>query len=97
MKQKTLKERIQYISFLHKQNLNGRETEDELFEAGIEAGIEEEEEDRNEFAIGFGEWISNNRNNLKAHQTEILWHHCSIEMWITTKELLQIYKKEKEL
>ena len=26
-------ERVEYISFLHKQNLNGRETEDELFEA----------------------------------------------------------------
>ena len=36
-------ERVEYISFLHKQNLNGRETEDELFEAGILAGIEETE------------------------------------------------------
>lgn len=35
-------ERVEYISFLHKQNLNG-ETEDELFEAGILAGIEETE------------------------------------------------------
>jgi|LakMenE18May11ns_1017448.scaffolds.fasta_scaffold8856087_1 hypothetical protein len=43
MEEKTLEERIQYISFLHKQNLNGRETEDELFEAGILAGIEETE------------------------------------------------------
>jgi hypothetical protein len=43
MKQETLEERIKYISFLHKQNLNGRETEDELFEAGILAGIEETE------------------------------------------------------
>ena len=44
MKQETLEERIQYIAFLHKQNLNGRETEDELFEAGILAGIEETKE-----------------------------------------------------
>jgi hypothetical protein len=43
-KQETLEERIQYIAFLHKQNLNGRETEDELFEAGILAGIEETKE-----------------------------------------------------
>jgi len=40
----TLKERVEYIAFLHKQNLNGRETEDELFESGILAGIEETEE-----------------------------------------------------
>ena len=44
MKQEIFEERIQYIAFLHKQNLNGRETEDELFEAGILAGIEETEE-----------------------------------------------------
>ena len=44
MEKETLEQRIQYISFLHKQNLNGRETEDELFEAGILAGIEETKE-----------------------------------------------------
>ena len=44
MEKETLEERIKYISFLHKQNLNGRETEDELFEAGILAGIEETKE-----------------------------------------------------
>lgn len=44
MKQEIFEERIQYIAFLHKQNLNGRETEDKLFEAGILAGIEETEE-----------------------------------------------------
>lgn len=36
-------ERVEWISIMHKQNLNGRETEDELFEAGILAGIEETE------------------------------------------------------
>ena len=40
----SLEERVEYIAFLHKQNLNGRETEDELFEAGILAGIEETKE-----------------------------------------------------
>jgi hypothetical protein len=43
-KQETFQERVDYISFLHKQNLNGRETEDQLFEAGIMAGMEETEE-----------------------------------------------------
>jgi hypothetical protein len=43
------KDRIDYISFLHKQNLNGREDEDTLFEAGIEAGITETEEFMLEF------------------------------------------------
>jgi hypothetical protein len=44
LKQETFQERVDYISFLHTQNLNGRETEDELFKAGIIAGIEETEE-----------------------------------------------------
>ena len=44
MKQETLEERINYISTLYLQNLNGRETDDEIFEAGIEAGIKETEE-----------------------------------------------------
>ena len=39
-----MKERVEWISIMHKQNLNGRETEDELFETGILAGIEETEE-----------------------------------------------------
>lgn len=41
MEIKTIEQRVEYIAFLHKQNLNGRETEDELFEAGILAGMEE--------------------------------------------------------
>jgi uncharacterized protein YjgD (DUF1641 family) len=44
MKKETLEERINYISTLHLQNLNGRETDDVIFEAGIEAGIKETEE-----------------------------------------------------
>jgi len=41
MEIKTIKDRVEWISILHKQNLNGRENYDELFEAGILAGIEE--------------------------------------------------------
>lgn len=40
----SLEERVEWIALMHKQNLNGRETEDELFEAGILAGIEETKE-----------------------------------------------------
>lgn len=36
----TLEKRVEWISMMHKQNLNGRETEDELFEAGIIAGLD---------------------------------------------------------
>jgi hypothetical protein len=92
---KTIQEKVEWISFLHKQNLNGRETEDELFEAGILAGIEETEVDRDEFAIGFAEWCIN------------YTYHKSFNVWIknnnykteafTNKELLEIYKKAKGL
>jgi hypothetical protein len=44
-------DRVEWILMMHKQNLNGRETEDELFEAGIKAGIEETEEIMVEFGI----------------------------------------------
>ena len=37
----TLQEDITWIALMHKQNLNGRESEDELFEAGIKSGIAE--------------------------------------------------------
>jgi hypothetical protein len=84
MKQpKTHQEKIEWYSVLHKQNLNGRETEDELFELGISAGIEETEELQDEFAIGFNDWV--NVNGYK-YPTKI-----------TTKELLEIYKKENQL
>jgi len=31
---------VEWISMMHKQNLNGRETEGEIFEAGIRACLE---------------------------------------------------------
>ena len=65
--------RIEYVSTLYKQNLNGRESEDEIFKEGIRAGIEETEEDmpnviekmwnqyrnitNNDDAWSFKEWI----------------------------------------
>jgi len=35
-----LERTVEWISMMHKQNLNGRETEDEIFEVGIRAGLE---------------------------------------------------------
>ena len=77
----TLKEKVEFYSFLHKQNLNGRETEDELFEAGIKAGIEETEKIAEDFASGFAEWCYDN----------------DIYGFENVKELLEIYKKENNL
>jgi hypothetical protein len=52
MKKEAIQKRIENICFVSKQNLNGRETEDELFEAGVKAGIENSysEEDMIAFA-----------------------------------------------
>jgi hypothetical protein len=72
--------KIKWYSTLHKQNLNGRETEDELFEAGISAGIEETEELQDEFAINFVDWV-----NVNAYKYPTA---------TTTLELLLIFKKQ---
>jgi hypothetical protein len=61
MKPQTIEEKVQWYAMLHGQNLNGRETEDELFEAGIKVGIKETEELRDEFASEFGRWIIQNQ------------------------------------
>ena len=80
-KPETHQEKIEWYSALHKQNLNGRETEDELFELGISAGIEETEELQDDFAIGFAYWCE--------------WRED--RAFKTYEELLEIYKKEKGL
>jgi len=97
MNPKTLQEKVEYISFLHKQNLNGRESEDELFELGIQAGIEETEEDRDEFAIEFAEWCCSRYTKLHSVWCPIFGDQRDKNNWKTTKELLEIYKKEKGL
>lgn len=97
MKPKTIEEKVEYYAMLHKQNLNGRETEDELFESGILAGIEETFEERDEFAIEFAEWCDDDyfrmgNTNIWSHTTD--WED---NLKFTTKELLEIFKKEKGL
>ncbi len=85
MKPQTIEEKVEWYAMLHKQNLNGRETEDELFEAGILAGIEETLEEKDEFAIEFAFWLffvaKQNSSNSKKN----------------FNELLEIFKKEKGL
>lgn len=83
-KPETHQEKIEWYSVLHKQNLNGRETEDELFELGISAGIEETEELQDEFAIGFMNWC------IKNYHVEGIFTGI-----LNEKELLEIYKKEQ--
>lgn len=58
--------RLDYISFLHKQNLNGKETEDELFEAGIKCALEEVEE-----------WIEIRVKELFEAKTKFQENNCN--------------------
>jgi hypothetical protein len=81
-----LEERVDWIALIHKQNLNGRETEDELFEAGILAGIEETKE------IMYSE-----EEVLNFTQTMIMQYkfgNTNIEQMDLLKETLQLFKNK---
>jgi hypothetical protein len=80
-------DRVEWISMMHKQNLNGRETEDELFEAGIRAGIEVTEE----FMIEFTEWMSGAiSSNYKSQGNWFVKGQI-----MTSLELLKVFKRER--
>ena len=46
-----------------------------------------------EFAIGFAEWMNKTENRLGYNEGKNRWYHFDSGKWITTKELLEIYKK----
>jgi hypothetical protein len=50
-----------------------------------------------DYVIEFTEWANKTENRLGYHETKNEWYHFDSGKWITTKELLEIYKKEKEL
>jgi len=49
------------------------------------------------FAIEFTEWVNKTENRLGYYETKNEWYHFDSGKWITTSELLEIYKKEKGL
>jgi hypothetical protein len=89
MKPQTIEEKVEWYAMLHGQNLNGRETEDELFEAGILAGIEETEEIM--YSDGeVGEIVYNIVGELAKY-------HGVIIDGAKLNELFKQFKKEKGL
>lgn len=76
MEFKTIEQRIEWASILHKQNLNGRETYDELFECGISAGIEESYSEEevfkmiNDFCF---DWNYNYKGELSQKEYLVEW------------------------
>lgn len=82
-----LEKRVECISILHKQNLSGRESEDELFEAGIIAGIEETELLMDKFAIDFAKWI------IAKNKEEIQKGTLSQITLCSNEQLLEIFKR----
>lgn len=90
---KTIEQKVEWISFLHKQNLNGRETEDELFEAGVLAGIEETEENKDEFALEFAifskDYAYHNSHNVWIDSFNVLGDR------FTSQQLMVKFKKQK--
>jgi hypothetical protein len=61
----------------------------------IEQAKEMEKQQQDEFAIGFAEWLA---NSYYSYNFGIkMFQHRNKEIYKTTKELLEIYKKEKGL
>ena len=50
-----------------------------------------------DFAIGFAEWSSFYREKNRNHKLDMLHSKSKYDESYTTKELLEIYKKEKGL
>jgi hypothetical protein len=61
---------------------------------GFKQGVKLQKQKQEEFAIGFAEWMNKTENRLGYHETKNEWYHFDSGKWITTKELLEIYKKE---
>lgn len=65
----------------------------DLFERAKELHKQEQDE----FAIGFAEWCSFYREKNRNHKLDMLHSKSKYDESYTTKELLEIYKKEKGL
>jgi len=63
----------------------------------IEAQIEINKKKIGDFAIEFTEWTSKYRDKNKNFKDEMLHAKSKYDESYTTKELLEIYKKEKGL
>jgi hypothetical protein len=50
-----------------------------------------------DYAIEFSEWCLDSKNKLGYHEIKKEWYNYNSDKWITTKELLEIFKKEKGL
>ena len=87
--------RVEYISFLHKQNLNGRETEDELFEAGINAGIEETEELINEKLTNIEMLLNELHNDMAKSIIEMKIYKPLSNDLLTIKDKIRLLKDSR--
>ncbi len=50
-----------------------------------------------EYAIEFAEWCMETENKLGYHEGKREWYVWNLDKWLSTKELLEIFKKEKGL
>jgi hypothetical protein len=71
--------------------------EDEHYEGMVELVSIEHEKVADEFAIGFAEWSSFYRDKNRNSKLDMLHSKSKYDESYTTKELLEIYKKEKGL
>ena len=100
MKQETLEEIAERILANNIDGLRDALKDDDLFffYKGViqcygQAMAKQDKQD--EFAIGFAEWLS---NSYYSYNFGIkMYEHRNKEIYKTTKELLEIYKKEKAL
>jgi hypothetical protein len=59
--------------------------------------INKSEQIADDYAIDFAEWCMEIKNKLGYHEGKKEWYVWNLDRWLSTKELLEIFKKEKGL
>ncbi len=70
---------------------------DVLVQTGWDKKLNDIQQIADDYAIEFAEWCMETENKLGYHEGKREWYVWNLDKWLSTKELLEIFKKEKGL